>query len=433
MHGVVGKPAALTDGKVANGKIADIATTRTMLLLLVAMTGVAPISLYMLVPALPLLVTNFKSDISIAQMTVSLYMVGIACSQILMGPLSDRYGRRPVLLAGLSLMVVASVACIFAETLPQLIAARFFQALGGASGMVVSRAIIRDLYQRERISSMISLVIAVMMIAQMLSPLTGGLLENAFGWRSIFYVTTAGSLAVAVAIALALPETRRVRLEASGFRGDVGSLLTSRAFIGYVLCQVLASQIIFTFAGGGPYVVVMQMGRTGAEYGAWFAATGFAYLIGNLFCVRFAPRHSLEKLIWFGLALQLAGSLLNLVWGVTGLNQAPAWLFGTQMLVMFANAFVMSNSAAGAISVRPDAAGTASGAMGFLQMGVGSLLSQFGAYLGGHFTTPAPLNAAVFALSLACASTMIFLVPRRDVVVSEALIEQAEEEESGML
>ncbi len=350
-----------------------------------------------------------------------------------MGPLSDRFGRRPVLLAGLGLMVAASAGCIFAETLPQLIAARFLQALGGATGMVVSRAIIRDLYSRDRISAMISLVIAVMMIAQMLSPLTGGLLETAFGWRAIFYVITAASLIIAVAIALTLPETRRDRAEGSGgFRGDVGRLFTSRAFIGYVLCQVLASQIIFAFAGGGPYIVVTQVGRSSAEYGAWFATTGFAYLIGNLFCVRFAPRHSLEKLIWFGLALQFLGALLNLVWGIAGLNQAPSWLFGTQM-VMFANAFVMSNSAAGAISVRPEAAGTASGAMGFLQMGIGSLVSQFGAYLGGHFGTPVPLNIAIVALSAACASTMIFLVPRRDVVVSEALIEQAEEEESGLL
>jgi MFS transporter, DHA1 family, multidrug resistance protein len=426
MHGVMGKrPAA----RIQTG----IAPSRVMLWLLVAMTGVAPISLYMLVPALPQLATTFGRDISIAQMTVSLYMVGIACSQIIMGPLSDRFGRRPVLLAGLGLMVLASAACIFAETLPQLIAARFMQALGGATGMVVSRAIIRDLYSRERISSMISLVIAVMMIAQMLSPLTGGLLETAFGWRSIFYVITGASLVVAVAIALALPETRRLRAEGSGFRQDVGSLLTSRAFIGYMLCQVLASQIIFTFAGGGPYIVVMQMGRGSAEYGAWFATTAFAYLIGNLFCVRFSPRHSLEKLIWFGLALQLAGSALNLVWGVIGLNQSPSWLFGTQMLVMFANAFVMSNSAAGAISVRPEAAGTASGAMGFLQMGIGALVSQFGAWLGGHFATPVPLNIAIVVLSIACASTMIFLVPRRDVVVSEELLEQAEEEESGML
>jgi DHA1 family bicyclomycin/chloramphenicol resistance-like MFS transporter len=423
MHGVTGKPP----------ETANTATSRIMLLLLVAMTGVAPISLYMLVPALPVLATTFGSDISIVQMTVSLFMVGIACSQLIMGPLSDRFGRRPVLLAGLGLMVAASAACIFAESLPQLIAARFLQALGGATGMVVSRAIIRDLYSRDRIGSMISLVIAVMMIAQMLSPLTGGLLETAFGWRAIFYVITAASLLTAVAIAIALPETRRVRTEAGGFRGDVGSLFRSRAFIGYVLCQVLASQIIFTFAGAGPYIVVTQMGRSSAEYGAWFATSGFAYLIGNLFCVRFAPRHQLDKLIWFGLALQFAGSLLNLVWGLAGLNQAPSWLFGTQMIVMFANAFVMSNSAAGAISIRPEAAGTASGAMGFLQMGIGSLVSQFGAWLGGHFATPVPLNIAMVILSIACASTMFFLVPRRDVVVSEELIGKADEEESGML
>ena len=198
----------------------------------------------------------------------------------------------------------------------------------------------------------------------------------------------------------------------SSFRGDVGKLIRDRAFLGYVLCQVLASQIIFTFAGGGPYIVVTQMGRTTAEYGAWFATTGFAYLVGNLFCVRFAPRHSLEKLIWFGLALQFGGALLNLTFSIVGTNQAPLWLFGTQMIVMVANAFVMNNAAAGAISVRPEAAGTAAGAMGFLQQGIGALVSQFGAYLGGHSTTTLPLTAAIFALSIACASAMFFLVPR---------------------
>src|SRR4051794_15988451 len=427
MHGVMGKPPnSATD----NG---GVATSKVMLLMLVAMTGVAPISLYMLVPALPVIATTFGRDISVAQMTVSLYMVGIACSQIIMGPLSDRFGRRPVLLAGLGLMVAASIGCIFAETLPQLIAARFLQALGGATGMVVSRAIIRDLYSRDRIGSMISLVIAVMMIAQMLSPLTGGLLETAFGWRAIFYLITAASLTITVVIAFMLPETRRERAAGSSFRRDIGSLVTSRAFVGYMSCQVLASQIIFAFAGGGPYIVVTQMGRSSAEYGAWFATTGFAYLVGNLFCVRFAPRHSLEKLIWLGLALQLGGSLLNLLWSLAGINQAPSVLFGTQMIVMVANAFVMSNSVAGAISVRPEAAGTASGAMGFLQMGIGSLVSQFGAYLGGHSATTLPLTAAILAISIACASTMFFIVPRRTVVVSEELIEKAVEEEQGTL
>lgn len=426
MHGMISRPpeAATT----------NIATSRVVLLLLVVMTGIAPISLYILVPALPVLATTFGRDISIAQMTVSLYMVGIALSQLIMGPLSDKFGRRPVLLGGLALMVAASVACIFAETLPQLIAARFFQALGGASGMVVSRAIIRDIYERDRVASMISLVIAALMIGQMVSPLTGGLIETAFGWRAIFYAVTIGALAVAVGIAIALPETRRNRAVGSGgFRSDVRTLIKSRAFIGYVMCQVLASQIIFTFAGGGPYIVVTQMGRTSAEYGAWFATTGFAYLVGNLLCVRFAPRHSVEKLIWFGLALQLCGSLLNLLWSFTGWNEAPAWLFGTQMIVMVGNAFVMANSAAGAISIRPEAAGTASGAMGFLQQGIGALMSQFGAYLGGHSATTLPLTSAVLAISLLCVCMMIFVVPRRELVVSKTLIEQAEEEESGMM
>ena len=425
MHGMISRPP--------EAAMKTIATSRVVLLLLVVMTGIAPISLYMLVPALPVLATNFGSDISVAQMTVSLFMVGIACSQLIMGPLSDKFGRRPVLLAGLALMVAASVACIFAQNLPQLIAARFFQALGGAAGMVVSRAIIRDIYERDRVASMISLVVAALMIRQMLSPLTGGLIETAFGWRAIFYAITIGAVAVAVGIAVALPETRRSRAAGSGFRADIGILIRNRAFVGYVMCQVLASQIIFTFAGGGPYIVVTQMGRSSAEYGAWFATSGFAYLVGNLLCVRFAPRHALEKLIWFGLGLQLGGSLLNLFWSFAGWNEAPAWLFGTQMIVMAGNAFVMANSAAGAISIRPEAAGTASGAMGFLQQGIGALMSQFGAYLGGHSSTTLPLTSAVLAVSLLCACMMIFVVPRREIVVSETLIEQAEEEESGMM
>ncbi len=303
MHGMISRPPRTATIQAA--------PSRTVLILLVVMTGLAPISLYLLVPALPLLATTFGRDASVVQMTVSFYMIGIAISQLLLGPLSDRFGRRPVMLAGLALSIVASFGCIFAATLPQLIAARFFQALGGASGMVISRAIIRDLYPRERIGAMISLVVAVMMIAQMLSPLTGGLIEIAFGWHAIFYVVAAVSVAVAIAVTMALPETRPTRVEGASFRRDVTALVKSRAFLGYMLCQVLASQIIFAFAGGGPYIVEVQMGRSSAEYGAWFATTGFAYFVGNLFCVRYAPRHSLDRLIWFGLGLQLTGAALN--------------------------------------------------------------------------------------------------------------------------
>src|ERR1700740_2857742 len=203
MHGTLDRQPSVT---------AELARSKLMLMLLVLMTGIAPISLYMLVPTLPVLAKTFDSPISLAQTTVAMYMV--------VGALSARFGRRPLLLAGMSLMVAASAACVFAENLPQLIAARFFQALGGASGMVISRAIVRDLYARDQISARLSLVIAVMMIAQMLSPLTGGLLDLAFGWRAIFCLITAASLATVIAIALLLPETRRVRAAGNGFRGD---------------------------------------------------------------------------------------------------------------------------------------------------------------------------------------------------------------------
>ncbi|KQW22076.1 MFS transporter [Afipia sp. Root123D2] len=425
----------MTDPK-AKVAIADLAATPWKILpLLVAMNGIAPVSLYMLVPMLPLLATTFQQDISVAQMTVSLYMVGLACSQLVMGPLSDRYGRRPVLMCCLGLVVVANIGCIFAETLPQLIVGRFLQAVGGAAGMVISRAIVRDIYERNRIGGMISLVIAVMMIAQMISPLVGGLLDYWFGWRSIFYVLAVVTTLTVVAIMLALPETRRfeTKTNTAGFLKDVRALSSSKMFLGYVLCQMFASAIIFVFAGGGPYIVVDHMNRSTTEYGMWFATAGFAYMMGNFASVRLSPRHGLDRMIVIGLMLQIVGSILNVAWGIAGLNQLPAWLFGTHMIVMFGNAFAMSNASAGAISVRPQAAGTASGAMGFLQMGFGSLCSQLGASLGGHFATPLAMNIAMLMLSLACAAAILFLVPRRSIPVTAEKMIEAEEQETGLL
>lgn len=410
-------------------------TSWKLLLMLVAMNGIAPVSLYILVPALPILAKTLASDVSAVQLNVSLFMVGLAISQLLTGPLSDRFGRRPVLLAGLGLAVVATIICMFAQTLPQLIGGRFLQALGGATGMVMSRAVIRDLYPRERIGGMISLVIAVMMIAQLLSPLIGGLLETSFGWRAIFYFMAATSVAITVGIAIGLPETRPIRTQTSdsGFFKDVRALSSSRVFVGYLLCQMLASAIIFTFAGGGPYIVVDQMSRSTAEYGLWFATSGFAYLLGNLVSVRLSPRYGIDRMIWLGLALQIAGSIINVIWGVTGLNQVPSWLFGTHMIVMFGNAFAMANASAGAISIRPQAAGTAAGAMGFLQMGFGSLCSQVGAWLGGHFATPLPLNIAILIISAACAAVIVFLVPRTRRTVTPEKIVEAEGDETGLI
>lgn len=242
MHGMISKPP---------GAAANIATSRVVLLLLVVMTGIAPISLYMLVPALPVLATNFGSDISVAQMTVSLYMVGIALSQLIMGPLSDRFGRRPVLLGGLTLMVAASIACIFAQTLPQLIAARFFQALGGASRHGGQpRHHPRYLRARSRRLDDQPGGRGADDRADGLAPHRRPDRDRVRLARDLLRHHDRRDPRRPCGIAVALPETRRTRAAGSGFRGDVGILIRNRAFVGYVMCQVLASQIIFTFVSG---------------------------------------------------------------------------------------------------------------------------------------------------------------------------------------
>ncbi|RTL51904.1 MAG: Bcr/CflA family efflux MFS transporter [Bradyrhizobiaceae bacterium] len=414
---------------------ADPSQSRTVLMLLVVMNGVGPVSLYLLVPVLPLLAKLFDAPVSAVQLSVVLFMIGLAISQLITGPLSDRFGRRPVLLGGLGLGVAATIACIFAQTLPQLVVARFFQALGGATGMVMCRAIIRDIYPRQQIGGMIALVTAVMMIAQMISPLIGGALDIYFGWHSIFYFMAAATLLVTSGVALGLPETRRrpVFSDDAGFFRDVRALSSSRAFISYALCQMLASAIIFIFAGGGPYIVVDQMARSTAEYGLWYVTAGFSYMVGNLVSVRLSPRHGIDRMIWLGLAVQITGAIANTILGVTGINQSPSWLFGTHMIITFGNAFVMSNASAGAISVRPQAAGTAAGIMGFLQFGCGSLFSELGAFLGGNFTTPLPVNIAILFTSMTCAAVIVFILPRNTGAVSEETMIEAEESEAGIM
>lgn len=382
--------------------------------LLIAMSGLGPMSMQAIMPALPALAAHFSQDIAVAQLAISLYLVGLAFSQLLVGPLSDRFGRRPVILAGLFLMVLANLAGCFAVSLQQVIAARIVQAVGAAAGLAVGRAMIRDLYDRDRAASMIGIVVGSMMIAPMIGPFIGGVLETIYGWRAIFWFLFGVSLVIFLWAWATLPETRRVQTGpgATGFLQDVRALIATPRYHGFVIAQALAAATFFIFASGGAYVTIVQMGRSSAEYGAWFALGSIAYMAGNLSSARLTLSLGGPRMIWFGLSLQVAGSIVNLIWGLIGLNVHPSWFFITQMIVAFGNGFVMSNVAAGAISVRPQAAGTASGVLGFVQMSFGAVVSQLGAHLGGDYTTTVPLNLAGVILSLLCAFVVWALVSR---------------------
>jgi DHA1 family bicyclomycin/chloramphenicol resistance-like MFS transporter len=363
-----------------------------LLALLMAMTSIGPATLNIMVPALPALVTRLASDTGTVQLTLSLYLLSLAGAQLLLGPLSDRFGRRPVVLAGLALNVVASLAAIATSSIGALIAARIVQAIGASTGIVISRAIIRDLFERDRAASMIGLVTTAMVIAPMVAPMIGGILDTAFGWEAIFLFLAAFTGVVLLWAVFVLPETRPASVaQTPGMLiREWRALIGSAKFHGYVLCAALGSAPFFTFLGGGPHVVVTLMGRTSAEYGVWFAVTSLGYMSGNFTAARLSQRFGVDAMIMAGIAFELVGAVLTALLVATLPEAGPAIIFLPQLVISFGNGLLLPNAIAGAISVRPQAAGAASGMTGFMQMAIGAASTQIVsiALAGGHSAMP---------------------------------------------
>jgi DHA1 family bicyclomycin/chloramphenicol resistance-like MFS transporter len=380
-----------------------------------AMTAIGPSTLNILVPALPGLITRLATDAGTVQLTLSLYLLSLASAQLLLGPLSDRFGRRPVVLAGLSLSVLASLAAIAASSIGALIAARIVQAVGASTGIVIGRAIIRDLYERDRAAAMIGLVTTAMVIAPMIAPLVGGILDTAFGWEAIFIFIALFSGAVLLWAMFVLQETRPAGAAQAPVMllRDWGALLANAKFHGYVLCGALGSAPFFAFLGGGPYVVVTQMGRSSAEYGLWFALTSFGYMSGNFTASRLSQRFGIDAMILAGVVFELIGVGLTaaLVAGLPGAG--PAIIFLPQFLISYGNGVLLPNSVAGAVSIRPQAAGTASGMTGFTQMAVGAACTQTVSILLAGATNAMPMVWIMLAVVLAAGVAYFALVRLR--------------------
>jgi len=354
------------------------ATPWRLLALLMAMTAIGPATLNIVVPALPGLVTRLASDTGTVQLILSLYLLSLATAQLLLGPLSDRFGRRPVVLAGLALSVAASLAAIAASSIGALIGARVVQAIGASTGIVIGRAIIRDLFERDRAAAMIGLVTTAMVIAPMVAPMIGGILDTAFGWEAIFLFLAVFSGVVLLWAVFVLPETRPARVAQSPgmLIQEWRALLGSAKFHGYVLCGALGSASFFTFLGGGPYVVVTLMGRSSAEFGIWFAVTSLGYMSGNFTASRLSQRFGVDVMIVIGIVFQLIGAGLTALLVATMPEAGPAIIFLPQLVISFGNGLLLPNAIAGAISVRPQAAGAAAGMTGFAQMAIGAASTQ---------------------------------------------------------
>lgn len=385
-----------------------------LLALLMAMTAIGPLALNIVVPALPKLTAIFAADAHTIQLAVSLFLVGLAVAQLLVGPLADRFGRRPVAIGGLILTAAASLAAIVVGSVGLLIGMRILQACGAATGIVVGRAVIRDLFDRDRSAAMIGLVATAMVVAPMVSPLVGGILDTAFGWQAVFLFISAAAILVLAWAAIALPETRdRHPASPGGFLGDARFLFGNAAFNGHVLCAAFGSATFFAFLGGGPHIVITLMGRSSAEYGVWFAISALGYMMGNFAASRLSMRYGLERMILIGLVLQCVGVALS-----TGFSFAHAWgpavVFLPQTIISFGNGVMLPNAIAGAVSVRPHAAGTASGVLGFVQMAIGAAFVQLGGIVLAQALSPLPIAILMAAAVVIYAAAFFALVPAAD-------------------
>jgi DHA1 family bicyclomycin/chloramphenicol resistance-like MFS transporter len=385
-----------------------------LLALLIGLTAIGPLSLNILAPAMPGLIVTFGADAGTVQLTLSLYLLGMAVSQLVLGPLSDRFGRRPVMLAGLVLTVVASFAAIASTSVAELIFWRTLQAFGATCGIVIARAVIRDLYERDRAASMIGWVTMAMVVAPMLAPLIGGTLDSTYGWQAIFVfvgVFAAGVLAWTV---FQLPETRAVSTSEglARFLADARGLLTNPAFAGYALVSTFNSAMFFTFIGGAPHVVVTIMHRTSAEYGIWFVVLSFVYMVGNFAAGRWSAQYGVDVMIRAGVLVTVLGALVGIVWVLLDPQGGPVVIFAPQMIIGFASGFMLPNAIAGAVSVRPQASGTAAGMTGFMQMGLGAATSQLIGHLLDGAATALPLALVVLVLC-ACGLAAFFGLVRK--------------------
>lgn len=379
------------------------ATPRPSFAILVAISGIGPLALNLLIPSMPGLEKTFGVPYGTVQLTLTLYLIGMAVCQLIYGPASDRFGRRPLLLAGLSLFFIASVLAAIAPTIETLIAARLIQAIGGSAGIVLARAMVRDVFSREKSASVISYITMAFVVAPMIGPVLGGLLEQYAGWRTGFWLLAVVGASVLSAAWISLPETHAMRgTDPQNFFRNAAKLFAIPKFRGYAFTLAFTSCVFFAFLGGAPHIMMDVLKRTPLEYGLWFLTISVAYMIGNFLSGRYTQAVGIDRMIMAGNLVTLCGGLLCLAAAISGLL-SPATLFLPMSLAAFGNGLTIPNGTAGAISVDPRMTGAAAGWSGFTQMGFGATASQ----LVGSLQTDWPF--AVFWF-MAVASMLALLI-----------------------
>ena len=351
-------------------------------LLLAMLAGLGPLSVDMYLASLPSIGRLLDAPTSQVQLTISAYLVGFACAQVFYGPLSDRHGRRPVLMAALGIYLVATVACALSFSIEMLIGARFVQALGGSGASVLARTIVRDMYEGTRVGRELARMAAIMALAPLVAPLIGGVLQTAFGWRSNFVLLFLFDAAALTMVWFLLPETLRQRAPE---RVSVGSTLrTYRRFLAdtsFVIHLGIATCCLcglFAWISSAAFVLQDIYGLSALAFGVAFAVGSSGYMVGTSIAARFVMRWGSGRTMGLGAAaMALSGLVMALL--------LPFTPFGARGVIAAIGLYTigmgltLAQAQAGALLPYPDRAGAASSLLGFVTQ---TLSAVVGAILG---------------------------------------------------
>ncbi len=385
--------------------------TPPVLITLILVTSISVLTMNAFIPSLPALADDLGSSYAFMQIAVSGYLLMTAFMQLLIGPLSDRYGRRPVILISLVIFILASLGCIIAEDGETFMIFRMCQA-AVASGMVLSRTIVRDLLEPNEAASMIGYMTAAMALVPMFGPMYGGAMEEALGWRATFWSFVVFGTAILWLCWIDLGETNKTK--SSSFKEQIKAypdLLRARRFWGYTLTAAFASGSFFALLGGGPFVGREIFGLSPAATGLYLGMIAFGYMSGNLITGRYASRMGINRTMMAGCLISTfgigAGLLVNLF-----VVQHPLAVFGFCVFVGLGNGLTMPSATTGILSVRPGLAGSASGLGSAMMIGGGAGLSALAGALLSKESGAAPLLMLMVASAI-CSVVATFYVIRR--------------------
>lgn len=385
---------------------------------LVLIAGGAALSLNIFLPSLPAMAAHFGVDYALMQLSVSLYLGMTALLQIFVGPISDRFGRRPVMLAATALFVLATLGAMAAPSFGVFLACRLAQAVI-ATGFVLSRAVVRDMVPQDQAASMIGWVTMGMSLVPMVGPMIGGALEAAFGWQASFAILALFGTGLFALIWADLGETARGRATSFAEQArQYPALLRSQRFWGYALAAGFASGAFFAFLGGAPYVGTEVFGMDAATLGMWFGAPALGYMAGNGLSGRYSVRFGVNRMVLVGSLVATGGLALLAALTLAGLGGPPAF-FGLMVTVGLGNGILLPSANAGMLSVRPQLAGSAAGIGGALIIGFGAALSALAGVVLTAYGGSLPL-VALMLLSSAASVPCILWVRRRARAVGAA-------------